>query len=278
MDNSIAVIIPSFNRKHCLARAIDSVLSQTLVADEIIVVDDGSTDGTDLFIQERYPEITYLPQGNHGVSAARNRGVAESNSRWLAFLDSDDEWLQQKLRQQLDTLVEHPDCQLIHTEEIWIRNGVRVNQMDKHQKSGGFIFEKCLPLCAISPSSAVMSRQLFEEMGGFDEGLPACEDYDLWLKICSRYPVLFLENALIKKYGGHDDQLSHLHWGMDRFRVQALENLFLSGHLSTQQSVQTLEMLLSKCKILLSGAEKRGNTEVIDHCRLMIDKYGEKAQ
>jgi glycosyltransferase involved in cell wall biosynthesis len=275
MDNSIAVVIPTFNRKHCISRAIESVLSQTLAANEIIVVDDGSSDGTGSFLEEKYPQLRYLSQSNLGVSAARNRGVIESSSKWLAFLDSDDEWLEKKLELQIQRLIENPEYQLIHSEEIWIRNGVRVNQMKKHQKGGGHIFDKCLPLCAISPSSVILSRQLFEEVGGFDEELPACEDYDLWLKICSRYPVLFIEQALIKKYGGHDDQLSRLHWGMDRFRVQAMGNLLQSGNLNPDQITKTRTMLLSKCEILLAGAEKRDNRETVDHYRSMIKKYGE---
>ena len=275
MDNSIAVVIPTFNRKHCISRAIESVLSQTLAANEIIVVDDGSSDGTGSFLEEKYPQLRYLSQSNLGVSAARNRGDIESSSKWLAFLDSDDEWLEKKLELQIQRLIENPEYQLIHSEEIWIRNGVRVNQMKKHQKGGGHIFDKCLPLCAISPSSVILSRQLFEEVGGFDEELPACEDYDLWLKICSRYPVLFIEQALIKKYGGHDDQLSRLHWGMDRFRVQAMGNLLQSGNLNPDQITKTRTMLLSKCEILLAGAEKRDNRETVDHYRSMIKKYGE---
>ena len=275
MDNSIAVVIPTFNRKHCISRAIESVLSQTLAANEIIVVDDGSSDGTGSFLEEKYPQLRYLSQSNLGVSAARNRGVIESSSKWLAFLDSDDEWLEKKLELQIQRLIENPEYQLIHSEEIWIRNGVRVNQKKKHQKGGGHIFDKCLPLCAISPSSVILSRQLFEEVGGFDEELPACEDYDLWLKICSRYPVLFIEQALIKKYGGHDDQLSRLHWGMDRFRVQAMGNLLQSGNLNPDQITKTRTMLLSKCEILLAGAEKRDNRETVDHYRSMIKKYGE---
>jgi glycosyltransferase involved in cell wall biosynthesis len=246
-----------------------------LAANEIIVVDDGSSDGTGSFLEEKYPQLRYLSQSNLGVSAARNRGVIESSSKWLAFLDSDDEWLEKKLELQIQRLIENPEYQLIHSEEIWIRNGVRVNQMKKHQKGGGHIFDKCLPLCAISPSSVILSRQLFEEVGGFDEELPACEDYDLWLKICSRYPVLFIEQALIKKYGGHDDQLSRLHWGMDRFRVQAMGNLLQSGNLNPDQITKTRTMLLSKCEILLAGAEKRDNRETVDHYRSMIKKYGE---
>lgn len=256
-----------------MGRAIESVLSQTRSADEIIIVDDGSDDDTELFIREQYPQLKYIKQNNSGVSAARNRGVRESSSHWLAFLDSDDEWLEKKLELQLASLEENPDYQLIHSEEVWIRNGVRVNQMNKHKKSGGEIFEKCLPMCVISPSSVLLSRQLFDRVGGFNEKLPACEDYDLWLKICSRYPVFYVEQPLIRKYGGHDDQLSRQHWGMDRFRIEALEDLLKGGHLDEQQSACVREMLLKKCNILLNGAEKRGNFELVRACKQLIENH-----
>ncbi|MBT8148199.1 MAG: glycosyltransferase, partial [Gammaproteobacteria bacterium] len=198
---------------------------------------------------------------NQGVSKARNYGVARSSGDWLAFLDSDDEWLPDKLQRQMTALQQQPDYQLCHTEEIWIRNGRRVNPMTKHAKAGGHIFENCLPLCAISPSSVIIKRDLFEQVGGFDEQLPACEDYDLWLRICARNPVIFLEQPLIRKYGGHADQLSRKYWGMDRFRISALEKILQSGLLDDQQLAAATDILIQKCEILANGAAKRGNRE-----------------
>mgnify|MGYP001818149360 CR=1 FL=1 len=261
MSYGISVIIPAYDRAHVLCRCLDSVLEQTLEPDEIIVVDDGSTDQTAKLIADRYPQITYLHQANQGVSKARNYGVARSIGDWLAFLDSDDEWLPGKLQQQMTALQQQPDYQLCHTEEIWIRNGRRVNPMNKHAKSGGHIFENCLPLCAISPSSVIIKRDLFDQVGGFDEQLPACEDYDLWLRICARNPVIFLEQPLIRKYGGHADQLSRKYWGLDRFRISALEKILQSGLLTKQQIEAATDILLQKCEILTNGAAKRGNKE-----------------
>ncbi|MBL3619114.1 MAG: glycosyltransferase family 2 protein [gamma proteobacterium endosymbiont of Lamellibrachia anaximandri] len=225
----ISVIIPTYNRVDTLPRALDSVLSQHLAPDEVIVVDDGSTDETAELISRRYPQCRYLHQPNQGVSSARNLGIREAQGEWIALLDSDDAWLPQKLQLQSEALKAEPGHLICHTEEIWIRNGVRVNAMHKHAKSGGFIFDRCLPLCAISPSSVILHRSLFDSVGLFDERLPACEDYDLWLRICATEPVLFLSEPLITKYGGHADQLSHKHWGMDRFRIQALEKIVQAG-------------------------------------------------
>jgi len=269
---SITVIIPSFNRAYCIERALDSVLKQSYLPDSIIVIDDGSTDDTERLVKIKYPQVEYYKQDNAGVSAARNLGINRSSTDWIALLDSDDEWLSDKLEKQVEILRENPESKLCHTEEIWIRNGKRVNQMNKHQKSGGWIFEKCLPLCAISPSSVLMHKSLFDEKGLFREDLPACEDYDLWLKICASYPVLYLEEPGIIKYGGHDDQLSQKYWGMDRFRIQSLFDLLSKNLLNKEQQQATHEMLIKKIDIYLKGARKRGKSEDVDYYESLLER------
>lgn len=260
---TISVIIPTYNRAHTLVRALDSVLTQTRPADEIIVVDDGSDDGTAELVTRDYPTVKLIEQQNRGVSAARNGGIEKTCGEWVALLDSDDEWLPQKLEKQLALLAQQPSHKLIHSDEIWIRNGMRVNQMKKHAKKGGWIFQHCLPLCAISPSAVMIHRSLFDEVGLFDETLPACEDYDLWLRITSRYPVLYCDRPLIKKYGGHDDQLSNQYWGMDRFRVRALIQILESGKLNDEDYQAAYKVLMAKIEVLLKGARKRGNRKVV---------------
>ena len=259
----ITVIIPTYNRVSLLRRALESVLAQTLAAAQVIVVDDGSTDDTSEMISRDFPGVEYLHQANQGVSAARNRGLEKAIQPWIAFLDSDDEWLPKKLEKQMRALEENSTLLFCHTEEIWIRNGRRVNAMSKHAKHGGDIFEYCLGLCCVSPSSVVIHREIFDAVGNFDETLPTCEDYDLWLRICSRYDVLFIDEALITKYGGHDDQLSKEHWGMDRFRIVALEKIMNAPHLSFAQRKLTMEALMTKLRIFLLGAKKRGRDDAL---------------
>ena len=273
MNSNIDVIIPTYNRRHTLGRSIDSVLTQSLKPAEIIIVDDGSTDGTEDYININYPDITYIKTRNKGVSAARNEGIKQSRSDWLAFLDSDDEWLPEKLEKQVGAASSKKDYKIIHCDEIWVRNGRRVNSKKKHQKSGGKIFLKCLPMCVISPSAAIINRFLFNELGYFDEALPACEDYDLWLRICAIYPVLYINTPLLIKYGGHEDQLSREHWGMDRFRVEALSKILRSNILSRSQRIAAKETLVKKCKILINGAEKRENQSLIRACRRLIEEF-----
>lgn len=270
---NVSVIIPSFNRRAVLSRALHSVYAQSLPALEVIVVDDGSTDGTDEMVQTRFPQVTYVYQPNGGVSAARNNGIRLAQSEWIALIDSDDEWRPEKLRRQYEALVRYPDFRVCHTEEIWIRRGKRVNAKRIHAKAGGWIFQHCLPLCAMSPSSILIHRDVFDEVGLFDETLPACEDYDLWLRITAKYPVLFIPNAQIIKYGGHDDQLSNKHPGMDRFRIYALEKIVQSGILSATNRQAAVDMLLKKIHIYCQGAEKRQKYREVDFYRQLINYY-----
>ena len=271
--SSISVVIPTYNRAVLLKRALDSVLAQTLPVDEVIIVNDGSTDNTSSMLKSRYPEVNLIEQNNQGVSAARNTGIVAARHDWIALLDSDDVWHQNKLEKQIQELNNAPDYLICHSNEIWIRNGVRIKQMSKHKKMGGYIFQHCLPLCAISPSAVIIHRLLFDEIGLFDETLPACEDYDLWLRLCSRYPVLYIEEALITKYGGHDDQLSRQYWGMDRFRIQALNKIISTATLNDVDHDAAIKMMRSKINIYLAGAKKHDNTEHVDDFKQLLAKY-----
>jgi GT2 family glycosyltransferase len=270
---TISVVIPTYNRCELLRRALLSVLAQTLPPTEVVVIDDGSTDGTDVMVRNEFPEVRYYRQENCGVSSARNIGVQHTTGDWLAFLDSDDEWLPEKLARQTASLAAHPDSRVCHTEELWIRNGVHVNPAKKYAKTGGWIFTRCLPLCAMSPSTIMIHRSVFTDIGLFDTRLPACEDYDLWLRITASYPVLLIAEPQIKKHGGHDDQLSQKLWGMDRFRIDALQKIIAGGKLSNENQQAAVAMLLKKAHIYLSGVTKRGKTAEADYYRQLIKRY-----
>ena len=269
----ISLVIPAFNRGHCLARALDSVLAQRTPADEIILVDDGSTDDTRALLARRYPDVRYLYQSNRGVSAARNLGIREAKFDWVALLDSDDAWHPDKLTHQRAALSRQPGYRLCHCDEIWIRNGRRVNPMRIHVKAGEQAFLDGLPRCAISPSSVLVERRLLEDIGGFDESLPACEDYDLWLRICAAHPALFVARPLVIKYGGHADQLSRRHWGMDRFRIRALHKLLQTDSLPHAYEQAAIDTLLQKLDVLLAGARKRGNQALVEEYYPLVDQY-----
>ncbi len=244
-----------------LCEAVDSILAQTDTDFELIVVDDGSTDETGS-IRETYKErLHYIYQENRGASAARNRGAAEARGSLISFLDSDDLWLPKKIEVQKAAMEEDPEVQISYTGEIWYRKGVRVNPGKKHAKYSGWIFEKCLPLCIISPSSVMLRQSLFRQVGGFDETFPVCEDYDFWLRISKDVPVHLIEEPLIIKRNGHPGQLSVSGWGFDRYRVRSIARLLERGELTGNQARTAQRVLRQKCKILSKGFSKRGNIE-----------------
>jgi len=276
----ISVVIPSYNRRHTLERALQSVFEQTSPVDEVILVDDGSTDGSSEMVRQLFAQVNVITQPNLGVSAARNRGIAAARFEWIALLDSDDSWLPQKIVQIRRAQKLQPGFVLYHSDEIWMRRGVRVNPMQKHRKSGGWIFEQCLPLCAISPSATVIRKSTLESVGKFDEQLPACEDYDLWLRLCHRFPVHYIDQPLITKYGGHDDQLSQQHPVMDRFRIRALHRLLTHEVLKPEFRLAAEASLLRKLDILLKGAIKHQNQPLIEEFGALREtwrSHGEQA-
>jgi glycosyltransferase involved in cell wall biosynthesis len=271
----VSVIIPTYNRLPMLKEAVDSVLAQNFEDFELIVVDDGSTDGTADEIVKYGGRVKLLQhKENRGVSASRNTGITHAKGKYIAFLDSDDLWVKGKLKIQTTFLDENPHYPLCYTDEIWIRKGKRVNPMLKHAKYSGWIFEKCLPLCTISPSSAMMRKTLFSRVGLFDEALPVCEDYDLWLRISARFPIFFIDKKLIVKRGGHADQLSNRSWGNDRYRVMALEKLLSEPYVRPEERELILREMEKKCQILSQGFLKRGNEVEGRRYRAIMGQYG----
>jgi glycosyltransferase involved in cell wall biosynthesis len=196
------------------------------------------------------------------VSAARNLGIEMAQAELLAFLDSDDVWMPHKLERQLARLRTTQD-KICHTEEIWIRHGRRVNPKKRHHKPEGWVFEACLPLCAISPSSAMVHRSVFDDMGGFDESYAVCEDYELWLRLSTRYRVSLVTEPLIMKFGGHEDQLSRRYWGMDRWRVRALYSRILDLTLRREWREAAFDEMQRKLKVLIQGYSKRGREATV---------------
>ena len=269
----VSVIIPTYNRGWIVQEAIDSVLNQDFTDYELIVVDDGSGDDTAAILAGYGQSISVLHQPNKGVSAARNHGIAAASGQLIAFLDSDDLWLPRKLSTQVKFFKDHPDAVINQTQERWIRNGVRVNPKQRHHKFSGMIFEHSLALCLVSPSAVMLKKNLFDDVGGFDEQLPACEDYDLWLRISCRYPVHLIDAALIIKRGGHADQLSKAA-GLDKYRIQALVKIIESSLLTPPQSEAARTTLKEKCTVYAGGCRKRGRDQEAKYYYRLAERYG----
>jgi glycosyltransferase involved in cell wall biosynthesis len=256
----ISVILPTYNRAWSLKRAIDSVFAQTVTNFELIVVNDGSIDETNAILKEYQGRIQIINQENLGASAARNAGISTARGEYVAFLDSDDEWLKHKLEAQLLFFEREPDYQMVQTTERWIRKGKFVNIPDTHKKVAGFIFEPSLKQCMVTCSSGMMKKKLLDEVGLFNESLPACEDYDLWLRIVWKYPVGLIEKDHLVRHGGHADQLSSRFFGCDRFRIRSILNLLLHFPLAAEQKELAVRELCFKCRVYAEGCMKRGKT------------------
>lgn len=276
MSPQVSVIITTYNRAAMVAEAVDSVLAQKMTDFELIVIDDGSTDQTEERLSVYGSRLKYYQQENAGVSAARNRGIQFARAPLVAFLDSDDLWLPAKLQVQHKYMRENPEIHICQTEEIWWRNGRRVNPKKHHRKPSGDIFKPSLDLCLVSPSAVMVRGSLLEKLGYFDEELPAAEDYDLWLRVSVEYPVVLLPSQLVIKRGGHSDQLS-ARGGLDRYRIRALEKLLKSGRLSAKQYEWTWRVLRRKCEIYGQGCFKRGRVKEGERYLSLPDKYKHKA-
>ncbi|MBN2322575.1 MAG: glycosyltransferase family 2 protein [Spirochaetes bacterium] len=284
--HTASVIIPAYNRAGMLQKAVESVLSQSDPPLELIVVDDGSSDGTAQYIdslesgdlriagpdsETHRITIRCIRIPHSGVSRARNAGIEASRGEWIAFLDSDDYWLPKKLGTQLVYLKKHPDLLICHTDEIWIKNGIRINQGKKHKKKEGWFFIESLDLCLISPSSVMIHRSVFDRVGRFDESFDAVEDYDLWLRITSKYPVGYIDEKLVVKTGGHPDQLSARIDGIEGYRIRALEKCLLDKELRSDFYAEALRVYEKKCGIYQSGCWKRGKEKEAERVRNRMD-------
>jgi glycosyltransferase involved in cell wall biosynthesis len=280
----ISVIIPTYNRASLLPEAIESVLDQDYIKNcpsdscfEFLVVDDGSTDETKDVVRAYGERVEYCFQPHTGVSAARNQGIRLSSGSFIAFLDSDDLWMPNKLSSQLSFMEAYPKAMVCYTEEEWMRRGVFVNPKKRHKKYSGWIFERVLPLCLLSLSSALFKREVFDIIGDFDESLPACEDYDLGIRLAQKFPIHLIDSPFIIKRGGHADQLSRQFWGMDRFRVHALERA-LNLDLSPEQERLVKDEIVKKSRILIQGFRKRNKFQEEKKYLALVQKYQDKKE
>ena len=208
----VSTIIPTYNRRELVQRAIDSVLAQTYRVDDIIVVDDGSTDGTGEALRARYGErIRYHWQANAGVSAARNAGMAIAGGDYFALLDSDDLWRPEKTAQQVAWLDAHPDFGMVLCDVVRVDGDGKPYDVFHRRDvlpEDGWVLQWLLLNPSLVPASIMFRREVFETCGGFDPTLRTAEDIDFHLRVARRWQIGVIEAELVEAMRGHDGGLS----------------------------------------------------------------------
>lgn len=212
---SISVVVPCYNAAPFVATTLRSVLAQELPPTEVIVVDDGSSDGSADMVAREFPDVRLLRQVNRGAAAARNAGVSASRGDWIAFIDADDYWTPIKLREQWARLQIEPGTRVAHSTFCgwWTEvpepeprhlAALQRRALDDNRWRGcnGWIYTNLLLDCIVWTSTVLMQRSLFDELGGFDTGLLIGEDYDLWIRASRVTPFAFLQrpHALYRKH------------------------------------------------------------------------------
>ena len=227
---AISVIIPTFNCERFVAGAIESALGQSVRPDEVVVIDDGSTDDTAAVIREFGEKVRYIKQSNAGVSAARNRGVAESGGEFIAFLDADDTWEPTKLEKQLAIFESDAEIGLVHSglREFESETGETVG-FRVHGKEGWVADDLLLweePVVNGPGCSIVVRRSAFDTVNGFDPAIKVGEDWDLCYRIARKYKVGFVREPLVNyrlHSGGAHRNIENMELGMGRFYEKAFD-------------------------------------------------------
>jgi len=199
MAPAVSVIIPTYNRAHLVGRAIRSVLNQTYQDFEIIVVDDGSTDNTEEVVKSfNDPRIRYIRhEKNRGGSAARNTGIRAARGEYIAFLDSDDEWLPTKLEKQIELLETAPAIGAVYSGYVVIQEG-RPLELYRPKRAGNLYPDLLIYNFTGPCSTYVIRRECLKAVGYFDVNLPSHQDYDLWIRISKRYSIGYVPDILVR--------------------------------------------------------------------------------
>jgi len=256
----VSVIIPVFERYERFIEAVESVLRQTFKDFELIVIDDGSKDQRiewfSLSSGAKYIRIEH--SGKPGF--VRNRGVEIARGEYIAFLDSDDMWNLKKLEIQLSFMKKN-SFRISHTKELWVKNGKLISQKKQKHKREGDIFKDALKKCIVGPSTVMMERSLFEEFGGFREDLEIAEDYELWLRILSKYEIGYINTLLTIKRAGNWPQLSGKYGQIEIFRIEGLKKLIEEKFFQGGKMELAKKELLRKINIYMRGLIKRNKQE-----------------
>lgn len=283
----VSVIVPTYNRRDCLVCTIRSILAQTWRDLEVIVIDDGSSDESAVeVLRQLGPDpdraesiwrqrvqssngslgfgfwtseipLQYIYQSNRGIGASRNRGVQVSQGDLIAFLEPDYTWDAHHLEAHVNFLDSRPDAWLAHGTVVIGRPAAKGGKKRLRQIPPALGFQDVVEGRDLHTSAMVVRRACLLAHGCFDENLPACEDYDLWVRIAAHTPVQIVAEAVV-----HLRQAPPMtSWNLDRYKVYALEKAFQSGHLNADQRHRVAEEMVSRCDILFDGYKRRSNLE-----------------
>lgn len=231
-DVQVAVVIPCFNAQKTIKSTLESVLNQTFASFIIYAVNDGSTDNTLAVLnkfQQEYPDkIVVITQANQGQAKARNTGIQKSDQQYIAFLDSDDIWHPEKLERQLDVLNSDMDIGMCYTSALKIdENGNEIGRIGVNPLYRGKCFKNLIVCNNIVASSVIIRRSSLNQVGFFDTGLGACENWDLWLRISGKFSIEFLDIPLTY-YRIHRDNMTQNSDKMYSNRYKVLEKYFFT--------------------------------------------------
>jgi len=265
----VSAIIPVYNRPDHIVEAVRSVLDQTWRPLELIVGDDGSDDMTHTAVASLTEEanmkgirLKLLDLEHVGCpGAVRNSCAAEAEGRYLAFLDSDDLWLPEKIARQMTLFLEDEACLIAHTREEWNRKGRVVSQAGMKHRRSGDLFTDALKKCIIGPSTVMIRRDYYLESGGFRADLEIAEDYEYWLRVTAEHPVAYLEEPLTVKRAGHNDQLSEKYGQIEIFRIRGLKDLVDRTFFQGWKQESAARELSRKCLVYGRGCMKRDKAE-----------------
>lgn len=302
----VTVVVPTCNRKDFVTQALHSVFSQNYRNFEIVVVDDGSTDGTAAhllrtfgaearaveLVARRNPAAltpfyhTFTHQGllvryeyhqNRGLGAARNRGIRHARGSYIAFLEAEDIWEPGHLRSQIDFLEGHRGACIARVGERPAKEGPRSRRARRGEVASGNLFAQALEQAPAGISCAVVHRSCFAECGEFDENMPACEDYDLWLRLTARFPVYYVEGPEVTRRAPRPDGSPHA-WTSDRFRVYSLEKSFQSGQLDSEQRFLVSQALVRRCERLVEGYRRQKSEERANFYERKRRRFGQEVR
>lgn len=272
----VSVIIPVYNRFELAKEAVSSVLGQTFRNLELIIVDDGSTDMTPILATYFRDDtrVKYIRINHSGMPGfVRNKGVETAKGKYLAFLDSDDLWMDSKLKKQVDFLEKNSAIKVVHTREAWVRNGKTISQAGFNHRRFGDIFSDALVKCIIGPSTVLIETNLYRELRGFRDDLEIAEDYELWLRLANSNSIGYIDEALITKRAGHVGQLSEKYGQIEIFRIRGLQKLVEQSFFNLKNQKNAELELAKKCRIYAAGCRKRNKIEEAEIHESLAAKY-----